>query len=182
MKGVLKHKANADLGHLTPSLLINTARVRFSSPLLPHILHLFRTQAILLTLWLCIWNKYRLHHSVKRSILTSVLTERCSFWKMFVPEWFFIFSGTTYKLQLDSTIGTDVWRKVYILKYVITLLQLISTITLIYFANIQYVGCSLTLITLDDMQTVLLSLIRTVNIFLNCKEQSLRGLIWALLR
>ena len=40
----------------------------------------------------------------------------------------FIKEMAMYKLQLDSTIGTDVWRKVYILEYVITLLQLISTV------------------------------------------------------
>lgn len=180
MKGVFKHKANADLGDLTSSLVINAARVRFSPPLLPHILYSIHRQCYLH--YNSASDTYRLRHSGKRSILTSVLIKRCGFWKMFIPEWFFIFSGTTYKLQLDSTIGTDVWRKVYILKYVITLLQLISTVTLIYFANIQYVECSLTLITLDDMQTVLLSLIRTVYIFLNCKEQSLRGPLGALLR
>lgn len=47
---VFKHKANADLGDLTSSSLINTARVRFSSPLLQYVPRLFHTQAILLTL------------------------------------------------------------------------------------------------------------------------------------
>lgn len=42
MKGFFKHKANADLGDLTSSVL--TQLVRFSSPLLLHILPLFYTQ------------------------------------------------------------------------------------------------------------------------------------------
>lgn len=56
---------------------------------------------------------------------------------------YLIFSGTTYKLQFNSTIGTKVWRKAYIFKYVNTLLQLISTVTLKYFANIRYGESSL---------------------------------------
>lgn len=47
MKGVFKHKANADLGDLTSLLVINAARVRFSPPLLPHILYSIRKQCYL---------------------------------------------------------------------------------------------------------------------------------------
>lgn len=162
MKEVFKHKANVDLGDLTSWVLINTVSQIFLSTATAYFAFIPYTEFYFH--YASASETNALWHPVKRSFLTSVLVKKCSFSEMFAPKWFFIFSGTTYKLQLDSTIGTDVWRKVYILKYVITLLQLISTVTLIYFAIIQYVECSLTLITLDDMQTVLLSLIRTVYI------------------
>lgn len=83
--------------------------------------------------------------------LGSVLHQWLSFQKAILYQTACIFSGTTASLQLDSTIGTESEEEP-----TYSMLSLyfnyLSTVTLIYFANIRYIECGLTRRTPDDMQ------------------------------